>query len=290
DTPLLNGLRGTQVQNANRKCTDILFLLLLFMAWAAMTFLGFIVTGLIPHDGLEPGNPKRLINGIDYEGRICGVGTHVKERDNIYYLPSGNGVCVEECPMETNYTKFICYDEVYTEIFDDEAGEIDVQEAWTRVSAGECLYHMATTNILSYCVFDTVIDLADQAATAAIEAEMASALNGTSANYTVVSSDVSETGWFEEVFADMLTARGLICGFGLGVSVVVGTAYLLFLRIPGVLFLLIWGLLFAVLAIIGGAGAMLFQTAETWAAEEEPRTHDDGQIDAAEYLSYVMFG
>lgn len=75
--------------------------------------------------------------------------------------------------------------------------KVDVQEAWTRVSAGECLYHMATTNILSYCVFDTVIDLADQAATAAIEAEMANALNGTNANFTVVSSDVSETSWFE---------------------------------------------------------------------------------------------
>lgn len=74
---------------------------------------------------------------------------------------------------------------------------MDVQEAWTRVSAGECLYHMATTNILSYCVFDTVIDLADEAATAAIEAEMANALNGTNANFTVVSSDVSETSWFE---------------------------------------------------------------------------------------------
>lgn len=58
---------------------------------------------------------------------------------------------------------------------------------------------MATTNILSYCVFDTVIDLGDEAATAAIEAEMAESLNGTGANYTVVSSDVSSTSWFEGV-------------------------------------------------------------------------------------------
>lgn len=56
---------------------------------------------------------------------------------------------------------------------------------------------MPTTDILGYCVFDTVIDLADEAATAAIEAEMASYLNGTGANYTVVTADVSETTWFE---------------------------------------------------------------------------------------------
>lgn len=75
--------------------------------------------------------------------------------------------------------------------------QIDIQEAWTRVSAGDCLYHMATTNILSYCVFDAVIDLSNEAARAAIEAEMANALNGTNANGTIVSSDVSETTWFE---------------------------------------------------------------------------------------------
>ncbi len=88
----------------------------------------------------------------------------------------------------------------------------------------------------------------------------------------------------------MLTARGFIGGFGLGVSVLVGTVYLLFLRVPGVLFLLIWGLLFAVWAILAGSGGMLLQTAAAWAAEEEPRVHDDGQVNAATYLAYIMFG
>lgn len=93
-----------------------------------------------------------------------------------------------------------------------------------------------------------------------------------------------------DVFADLLTAKGHIGGFGLGVSVLIGVAYLMFLRIPGVLFILIWGLLFGVLAILAGAGAMLYQTSEMWAAEEEPRVHNDGQINAAQYLSYIMFG
>lgn len=70
--------QNAQVQNGDRKCTDVLFLLMLFAAWAAMTLLGLIVTGVIPSEGLEPGNPRRLLNGIDYEGRICGVDTEVK--------------------------------------------------------------------------------------------------------------------------------------------------------------------------------------------------------------------
>lgn len=47
-----------------------------------------------------------------------------QEKENIYYLPSGNGVCVKECPTETNYTQFICYDEVYPEIYSNDTGEV----------------------------------------------------------------------------------------------------------------------------------------------------------------------
>lgn len=59
---------------------------------------------------------------------------------------------------------------------------------------------MPTTTILGYCVFDKVIDLADEAVTSAIEAEMESSLNGTGANYTVVTADVSDSSAFEGPF------------------------------------------------------------------------------------------
>lgn len=45
-----------------------------------MTYIGLIVTGVIPHESLEPGEPRRLINGIDYDGRICGIDSGVKVR------------------------------------------------------------------------------------------------------------------------------------------------------------------------------------------------------------------
>lgn len=83
-------LETPQVQNGDRKCTDVLFLLLLFAAWAAMTLLGLIVTGLIPDESLEPGDPRRLINGIDYDGRICGVDTDVE----VSYSKMGKVGCI----------------------------------------------------------------------------------------------------------------------------------------------------------------------------------------------------
>lgn len=72
---------------------------------------------------------------------------------------------------------------------------------------------MATTNILGYCVFDAVIDLTNEAATAAIEAEMANALNGTNANGTVVSSEVSGTTWFEGEASFTASARDESVGY-----------------------------------------------------------------------------
>lgn len=75
--------------------------------------------------------------------------------------------------------------------------QVDIIEAWSYVSSGECLYYMPTSDILGYCVFDQVINLADSAATSAVKEEMASNLNGTGANYSVVSADVSDSDWFK---------------------------------------------------------------------------------------------
>lgn len=54
--------------------------------------------------------------------------------------------------------------------------------------------------------------------------------------------------------------------------------------------MLIWGILWLILAMIGVGGLVLIQTAATWEAEEEPKTHEDGEIIAMEYLGYFMFG
>lgn len=45
------------------------------MAWVAMTYLGA--------DAILQGNPDILLNGIDYNGRICGVDTSVEDKPNV---------------------------------------------------------------------------------------------------------------------------------------------------------------------------------------------------------------
>jgi hypothetical protein len=53
-------------------------------------------------------------------------------------------------------------------------------------------------------------------------------------------SDGGAKSWSDSFFNDMYAKRGYIFGFGLGISLFLSFFYLYFLRIPGVLSLIIW--------------------------------------------------
>lgn len=46
-----------------RRCTDFLFLLLLILAWLAMTGIGLASSGFIENESIKKGDPNRLVNG-----------------------------------------------------------------------------------------------------------------------------------------------------------------------------------------------------------------------------------
>lgn len=66
-------------------------MILLLVVWAGMTFIGLVVLGAIKDDRLEAGNPYRLTNSMDYNGRICGYHSEVKDLKYGYYLPDLSG-------------------------------------------------------------------------------------------------------------------------------------------------------------------------------------------------------
>eukprot|EP00164_Ancoracysta_twista_P009652 GFYU01014362.1.p1 GENE.GFYU01014362.1~~GFYU01014362.1.p1 ORF type:complete len:634 (+),score=225.77 GFYU01014362.1:114-2015(+) len=86
-----------------RKCTDVLFLILFIAFWIGM----FAVAGV----GFSKGNPKRLYYGSDYEGNVCGLdnsqwkntgGRELLEEKNLYWpnivqYPQIS-ICVANCP------------------------------------------------------------------------------------------------------------------------------------------------------------------------------------------------
>jgi hypothetical protein len=95
-------------QKKDRSCTDFLCVILIVVAWIAMTVIGMIVLGVVENDKLKEGNPERLISAIDYDGNICGYSPGFEDLTLGYYLPDTTAVCIKECPLEADYEKFYC--------------------------------------------------------------------------------------------------------------------------------------------------------------------------------------
>jgi hypothetical protein len=62
---------------SDRKCTDVIFLLLIVLLWVCMTGVGCVA--------MQNGDIDRLLNGVDMEGNICGVDSDVIDKP--YYYP-----------------------------------------------------------------------------------------------------------------------------------------------------------------------------------------------------------
>ena len=56
--------------------------------------------------------------------------------------------------------------------------------------------------------------------------------------------------YFTEIMADVYSMKEYIFIFGLGVGFLLSLAYLYFLRIPGLMFLIIWGVVLSFLVVL----------------------------------------
>jgi choline transporter-like protein 2/4/5 len=65
------------VEDVDRRCTDVVFLLIFSFFWIGM----FVVGGL----GFLTGDPARLMYGTAYDGRPCGSGLDRVDKKYIYY-------------------------------------------------------------------------------------------------------------------------------------------------------------------------------------------------------------
>ena len=87
-------------------------------------------------------------------------------------------------------------------------------------------------------------------------------------------ADSSDDNAFTRFFADVFALQGYIFGFGIGLSLFLAFLYLYFLRIPGVLFTMIWGLLIGILVLLFVGSVMLWQLSVSW-EDEGDRTKNE---------------
>ncbi len=237
-----------------------------------MTGVGLAATGYIKSEHVKKGNPEILFNGMDYIGNICGVSNYtdennenVKDKKYSYMLPSGLNVCIERCPTETNLTdKFHCKYEVeasikeQTETALSQNGEKAAKSLRKSLylyhfSMDECMPYLITTQYLGYCVPNVI--------TESINEQLATEFDGLNStvtkNVTVARDNIGANvngGFFDETVSDTFVARYAILTFGVGGAMILGFLFLFLLRLPGILSLIVWGLIFIIFSALLLAG------------------------------------
>lgn len=273
-----------------RRCTDVLCLLLLAGCWFVMTIVGLAT---IPGSGVETsrlnkGNPWRLVNGIDYKGRVCGINDEVKKLDYLYYLPNGEGVCVKKCFRKTDLEKFVCRYDVQDELEEIVDDEERIEKGYEYVSKEKCSVQYKTKDTITphYCIATKAFDYAEELSRRTYE-HVSESTPGL--NTTRYDDEDDKQEWWEKVYGDLFTAWPYIIGVGIGGAILIGFAYTFLLRIPGVLTLIVWSLLVAVFVVLLAGGAFCYMTSKRWSQEEKPRTHSQAQADGMLYTSYALF-
>ena len=274
-----------------RHCTDCLCLILIGACWIAMTGVGFAALGWIESESLPRGNPYRLINAIDWQGQLCGFGDDVKGKNYAYYMASGEAVCVKKCPSKTDYNKFVCKNDPDVEARLEAAEAADAAAGggdtfyqiagFLEVADTNCMFHMQSTGYLGYCVPDELTAAAQEEAQAAAVVPAGTA--ELFLNTTYNDKNKPEKSVWEQFCADMFAAAGYIFGFGFGVAMVASFLYVWVMRIPGVLTLVIWGLIAAVQFFLLALFGLAYYTYDDWNCGGADTSADD--FDASEDCS-----
>jgi choline transporter-like protein 2/4/5 len=261
---------------SERKCTDVLWLLIIIAHWIAVTWLGIIAFGWVESPAIGQGRPYILTNWIDHNGWICGKEGHggaVESKPYLYYPnptgsewnvalsgpslgklpPSGYGFCVHKCP-ENNLEL----------VYDYTSCEDGVCDSWAAYE---------TFDFVSYCI-------PDGSAYLNIDTGMTDA-NGTAISERQdpeLTDDALEesTGavfkWFQELLSDL----PFVCGF----------LYMRLLRVPGVLFTIVWGTILIVFLVMLALGALLYAQYESYARVDDDVV--DAENDTYELASQIL--
>ena len=131
--------------------------------------MGLAATGIIDSKYIRKGDPRRFVNGMDYQGNLCGItnyftpsGEDTLNLPKAYPMPSGYLVCVDSCPKDTNYDKFICEYDVQHELdalfgTSEMAADEVVDESKKSVylfyaSRKQCMPQVDSVSFLGYCL------------------------------------------------------------------------------------------------------------------------------------------
>jgi len=279
---------------SERKCTDVLWLLLIIAHWIAVTWLGIIAFGWVESPAIGQGRPYILTNWIDHNGWICGKEGHseVETKPYLYYPnPTGNswnvaltgpsagkiatsgyGFCVHKCP-DTNALPVFDYSSCET----NQLG-IEVCDSWLAYE---------TFDFVSYCIPDgsAYLDFTNPATNTSttIDPELA--------DDALEESTGAVFKWFQELLSDLIVTRVPCAITGLVLPFVCGYLYMRLLRVPGVLFTIVWGTILVVFLVMLALGAVLYANYQQMAAVDDDvvDAENDNYEMASQILAYICW-
>ena len=133
--------------------------------------------------------------------------------------------------------------------------------------------------VLNRCLPDMSISAAAQSY------QKSSNSTSTSTSSTSYSSVASAASWVGLFLSDILTLRNLIFPVGIGMATLLSFGYLYFLRIPGLLFFLIWTIMGGILVLLLIGSILLLNLSKKWALDGQAKY----EIITIQITSYIGF-
>jgi choline transporter-like protein 2/4/5 len=292
---------------SERKCTDVLWLLIIIAHWIAVTWLGIIAFGWVESSAIGQGRPYILTNWIDHNGWICGKEGHseVETKPYLYYpnptgsrfnpvilgpsqtkvASSGYAFCVHKCP-DTNGEPVVDY--TSCRMTGLPGFEVEECDTWLAYE---------TFDFVTYCIPDgsalyTTTQSAGELVGGGTPAPTFKGLEEAElADDALEESTGAVFKWFQELLSDLIVTRVPVAITGLVLPFVCGYLYMRLLRVPGVLFTIVWGTILVVFLVMLALGAVLYANYQQMAAVDDDvvDAENDNYEMASQILAYICW-
>jgi len=292
---------------SERKCTDVLWLLIIIAHWIAVTWLGIIAFGWVESSAIGQGRPYILTNWIDHNGWICGKEGHseVETKPYLYYpnptgsrfnpvilgpsqtkvASSGYAFCVHKCP-DTNGEPVVDY--TSCRMTGLPGFEVEECDTWLAYE---------TFDFVTYCIPDgsALYTTTQSAGDLVGGGTPAPTFKGTEEAELADDALEESTGavfkWFQELLSDLIVTRVPCAITGLVLPFVCGYLYMRLLRVPGVLFTIVWGTILVVFLVMLALGAVLYANYQQMAAVDDDvvDAENDNYEMASQILAYICW-
>mmetsp|Transcript_27569 Transcript_27569/g.71377 ORF Transcript_27569/g.71377 Transcript_27569/m.71377 type:complete len:707 (-) Transcript_27569:62-2182(-) len=292
---------------SERKCTDVLWLLIIIAHWIAVTWLGIIAFGWVESPAIGQGRPYILTNWIDHNGWICGKEGHaeVETKPYLYYpnptgsrfnpvilgpsqtkvASSGYAFCVHKCP-DTNGEPVVDY--TSCRMTGLPGFEVEECDTWLAYETFDFVTYCIPDGSALYTTTESAGDLVGGGTPAPTfkgleEAELA--------DDALEESTGAVFKWFQELLSDLIVTRVPCAITGLVLPFVCGYLYMRLLRVPGVLFTIVWGTILVVFLVMLALGAVLYANYQQMAAVDDDvvDAENDNYEMASQILAYICW-